>query len=76
VLFRSRNPFVSRAQLKLRATPEGVRVENVGKRAIVIDEVETQAGVVRAFGTLQIKGQFLFLCVRRPREMALLELVP
>jgi DNA-binding NtrC family response regulator len=66
-----RNPFLSRTQLKLRASADGVHVENVGKRTIAIDGDVASEGTVRVGGTLLIKGMILFQCVRRPAMHAL-----
>ncbi len=64
-----RNAFVSRTQLRLRGTADGVHVTNVGKRALFVDDVETTSGVVREGSALHVKGQLLMICVRRAREM-------
>jgi DNA-binding NtrC family response regulator len=60
------NPFLSRRQLRLEQRTDGVAVENLGKRPILVDGREAESGVVVGVGqTLEIKSQLLFYCARR-----------
>ncbi len=64
------DPFVSRQQLDLSNHESGMRVVGTGKRALVVGGKQVTRAVVRPGETLEIKGQLLFVCVRRPREVA------
>ncbi len=57
---------VSRVQLVLRAHPEGVRVENVGRRAMHVDGLAVREAVLREGSTLALEDELVLLAVRRP----------
>jgi two-component system nitrogen regulation response regulator GlnG/two-component system response regulator HydG len=61
-----RTPFVSRTQLALQVDGDHVRVHNLGKRAMQINDQAVDAGVLGIGQTLQIGGQLVFYCMRRP----------
>src|SRR5439155_26152752 len=66
------SPYVSRVQLLMRATDDGIDVQNVGKRRLVGDD-GTCVGrlVVRPGETIEIEDQLLFVCVRQPADLPL-----
>ncbi len=59
------NPFLSRAQLTVRSEGGGVRLENVGKRALEHMGREVTTALVREGETVEVKGQLLLYCIRR-----------
>jgi two-component system nitrogen regulation response regulator GlnG/two-component system response regulator HydG len=62
------NPFLSRRHLVLRSEGGGVAIENLGKKALLLDgEPADEELVLRAGETIEIPGQAMFLCVERPR---------
>jgi DNA-binding NtrC family response regulator len=64
-------PHLSRVQLVLR-TAEGegcLDIENKGKRALLIAGREVPSGHVRCGDLVEVGGQILFLCTRRPRTL-------
>ena len=66
------SPFLSREQLRLVLTGDGIAAENLGKRALVIDSQIVDSGIVRE-EERSGSGQLLFLCVRRPEVIPPLE---
>jgi two-component system, NtrC family, response regulator HydG len=65
------SPYVSRVQLLMRATPDGIHVQNIGKRRLLDDEGKSVDRTVVAPGhTLEIEDQLLFVCVRQPAEFS------
>jgi transcriptional regulator with AAA-type ATPase domain len=63
------SPFLSRTQLRFEVKglkKEELAIENVGKRAMLVDGTAAGSAVVTPGQTVEIKSQLLFLCVRRP----------
>ncbi len=64
------NPFLSRRHLRLRAEGDVVLVENLGKRPLLVGGRAAEGETAVAPGALlEVQGQLLFLCVRRPRTL-------
>jgi two-component system nitrogen regulation response regulator GlnG/two-component system response regulator HydG len=64
-------PRVSRAQLRLRPTPEGgLAVENVGSCPLLHQGSEVQSADIAVGDTLTLKNEVIFVCVRRPPIVA------
>jgi len=61
------NPFVSRRQLELRATAEGVRARNLGRRGMLVAGRAADAALVAPGETVEVERQVMFVCVRGPR---------
>jgi DNA-binding NtrC family response regulator len=69
---------ISRRQLLIRATADGVEVENLGKCAMLVNGEERQVAtlgeddtvMLRSRGTRARRSQLLLLCRRRPRTLA------
>jgi DNA-binding NtrC family response regulator len=61
------NPFLSRSQLRVTREGDGVRVENLGKRALLVRGQPVNDAVLSPGDTCEVKGHLLFLCARRPR---------
>jgi DNA-binding NtrC family response regulator len=57
---------VSRVQMAIRALAEGLEVRQLGRLPILHNDRESAAATLRPGDTLQVGGQLLFLCVRRP----------
>src|SRR5262249_2009990 len=51
------NPFISRSQMRVTRDGEGVRVENLGKRALLVRGQAAQDGVLGVGDTCELKGQ-------------------
>jgi two-component system nitrogen regulation response regulator GlnG/two-component system response regulator HydG len=65
------SPYVSRVQLLMRAMPEGIEVQNIGKRRLLDDARRPADRVVVAPGqTIEIEDQLLFVCVSQPAEFS------
>ena len=65
------SPYVSRVQLLMRAVPEGVEVQNIGKRRLLDDARRPVDRLVVGLGqTLEIEDQLLFVCVSQPAELS------
>ena len=61
------NPYLSRVQLRVRNDGDTARVERVGKRALVgPDGDEVESANVAEGQVIEIRGQYVFVCVRRP----------
>src|SRR5689334_19461866 len=59
------SPYVSRVQLLMRPLPEGIDVQNIGKRRLYDDAGRPASRLVVAPGqTIEIEDQLLFVCVR------------
>ena len=58
--------LLSRVQLNISVGDEALSVENVGRAPLLHGDRETQTAQVRSGNTIQIGGQLLLLCVRRP----------
>ena len=64
------SPYVSRVQLVMRATDEGIDVQSLGKRRLIADNGSTASRIlVRPGETLEIEDQILFVCVSQPAEL-------
>ncbi|XXY12549.1 sigma 54-interacting transcriptional regulator [Sorangium sp. So ce216] len=61
--------FISRVQLALEATPEGVRVDNLGRRALLAGDRKVTTALLAPGDTLELADQLVFVCVRRPPEL-------
>jgi len=61
------NPFVSRRQLSLRATADGVGARNVGRRRMLVAGREADEALVAPGETVEVERQVMFVCVRGPR---------
>lgn len=59
-------PFLSRRQLKLTVSEDGVEVESVGKKALLVDGAAMSTATVREGDLVEIEGLYGLLCVRRP----------
>jgi DNA-binding NtrC family response regulator len=57
--------FVSRKQLAFGWNEDGVRVENLGRLALLADGQRVTRAIVRPGETLEIDRQLVFLCVER-----------
>jgi len=56
---------VSRRQLAIRSSEEGIHVENVGRCELRVNGAVCERAVVRPGDTLYLRRQILLLCVRR-----------
>jgi len=63
-------PFLSRRQVLVTAAPEGVRVQNLGRRPLLVDGRQVATALALPGQTVEIAGLFLFLCVARPNVIA------
>jgi two-component system nitrogen regulation response regulator GlnG/two-component system response regulator HydG len=63
------DPFVSREQLRLTSRAEGIDVENVGKRRMLIGGGAVPRATVRDAELLELGRRVLFVVVRRPAEI-------
>jgi two-component system, NtrC family, response regulator HydG len=68
-------PFLSRVQLRLAVEPEGVRVENLGRCALLVGDRKVTTALLAPGDTLELHDQLVLLCVRRPLELPLLRSV-
>ena len=65
------DPFLSRAQLLIERQPDGLVVENRGKRPLVTADGEADGPVrVEPGDLLEVKGELCFLCCARPKALA------
>ena len=63
-------PRLSRVQLVLRSHPEGgIQVDNEGKRALLVDGKTVTGTRVRPGQVVEIRGEVVLLCVRRPASI-------
>ena len=60
---------MSRRQLVVRANAVAVDVENVGRCEMLVNGVETKSASVKPGDTVRLRGEHLFLCIRRPMEL-------
>jgi two-component system nitrogen regulation response regulator GlnG/two-component system response regulator HydG len=58
------DPFLSRAQLKLTPRSDGVHVESLGKRPMLLRGSETREGQAHEGDLIEVQGRCIFLCVR------------
>jgi two-component system nitrogen regulation response regulator GlnG/two-component system response regulator HydG len=64
------NPYLSRTQLRARNDGDTVLVEKTGKRALVGPDGKEHDKITLAAGQcIEIRGQMVFICVKRPDEM-------
>jgi two-component system nitrogen regulation response regulator GlnG/two-component system response regulator HydG len=64
-------PGISRAQLRVATLPgDALLVENVGRRALLVDGQPVTQATVRAGTTLELLSEALLLVTERPRTMA------
>lgn len=64
------NPFLSRRQLALHwADEDGVAVECLGKRPLVMDGTELQQVLLRPGDVFELRGLYVFVCVLRPKRL-------
>ena len=68
-------PFISRVQLRITAEPAGVRVENLGRRALLVDDRKVDSALLAPDDAMELHDQLVLLCVRRPLELPLLRSV-
>ncbi len=66
------DPYVSREQLALRLTDDGIAVENLGRRGMLVDQREVGSATLGIGQTLEIRGRMMFVCVPRPTRMTAL----
>jgi two-component system nitrogen regulation response regulator GlnG/two-component system response regulator HydG len=67
------SPYVSRVQLLMRATEDGIDVHNVGKRRLVVDDGTcVTRTMVRPGETIEVEDQMLFVCVQQPADLPVL----
>jgi DNA-binding NtrC family response regulator len=62
---------ISRRQCLLRATPEHIEVEQVGRCALRIDGLRADGGLLGVGRTLTLRDQLVLFCTRRPAQLAL-----
>ncbi|WP_437928621.1 sigma 54-interacting transcriptional regulator [Sorangium sp. So ce291] len=62
-------PFLSRVQLRIEAGTEDVRVENLGRCAMLVGDRKVTTALLSPGDTLELCDQLVLLCVRRPGEM-------
>ena len=70
------DPFLSRDQLRLTARGDGIHVENLGKRELLVDGHSVAEETVKEGEVIEIKGRLLLLAARRPRVMPALKNLP
>jgi two-component system nitrogen regulation response regulator GlnG/two-component system response regulator HydG len=58
-------PGLSRRQVLLRPSPAGIAFERVGRRAVRLNGLETDAGVLCAGDVLTLHNQLVLVCTRR-----------
>ncbi|HEY8038594.1 MAG TPA: sigma 54-interacting transcriptional regulator, partial [Polyangiaceae bacterium] len=59
----------SRDQLLVTARAHGLEVENVGKYPMLVDGARVERAVLEEGALVQIQGQLLLRCIRRPPRM-------
>jgi DNA-binding NtrC family response regulator len=59
------DPFLSRRHLELVPEAEGLRVRNVGRRALYVNGAETSEELLTIGDVVEIRGLLLFVCGRR-----------
>lgn len=64
------NPFLSRRQLRLRLAEEGIAIEGLGKRPLLVKGREQERTVLRPGELVELRGLYSFLCVLRPERLA------
>jgi two-component system nitrogen regulation response regulator GlnG/two-component system response regulator HydG len=57
---------LSRRQLLIESTPDGVRVKNVGQCSLTINGEACDGGLVAPGDVLQLRRELVFYCTRRP----------
>jgi DNA-binding NtrC family response regulator len=63
----SNNPYVSSRQLRITPDGDSLRIENIGKRALLDGNgVERSVLTLRSGDVCEVKGQFVFLVSQRP----------
>ena len=70
------DPFLSRDQLRLTARADGIHVENLGRRELLIDGRSVEEATVKEGDVVEVKGRLLLLAARRPRVMPALKSLP
>ena len=63
------DPKLSRAQLEIRATPEGLALRNLGRRRLRIDGAEVDRGVLREGRVARIGERLVLQATRRPLRL-------
>ncbi len=63
------NPFLSRRQFLLSPDEDGVRVEAVGKRPLLVGDRAIERELLRPGDVLEVKNLLLFYCTERPLIM-------
>ena len=61
------DPFLSRDQLRITARADGIHVENVGKRELLVGNRVVDEATVNEGEVVEVKGRLLLLAARRPR---------
>ena len=68
--------WISRRQLVLRPTPEGLLIHNIGRCPLLINGEPVTGGLAPAGATIQLQDQLLLHCTKRPRRMPRLTCYP
>ncbi len=61
---------LSREQLRVRASGEGLEIERVGRRPLELRGVEVDRCTLRPGDALHVRDQLVLLCVERPEVLA------
>lgn len=67
------SPALSRVQLELCAIDGGIRIKNVGRLPLSINEVACEEGWLEAGDIVQVGNQLLLMCRQRPGRLSTLE---
>jgi DNA-binding NtrC family response regulator len=62
-----KGPAISRRQLRVRSTPTALEMDVSGKCATFVNDRPTTGADLQEGDTIRLRGQALFLCVRRPK---------
>jgi two-component system nitrogen regulation response regulator GlnG/two-component system response regulator HydG len=63
------NPFLSRRQLRLRLADEGIAIEGLGKRPLLVKGREQERLLLRPGELVELRGLYSFLCALRPDRL-------
>ncbi|MBX3190566.1 MAG: sigma-54-dependent Fis family transcriptional regulator [Labilithrix sp.] len=62
-------PFLSRKQLAFEVDDDGIAVEAVGKRPLVVGDAEMRTLTAREGDVFEVQGLYAFYCARRPQVL-------
>lgn len=67
---------ISRRQMLVRPSPEGLWLENIGRCPLLLNGQEVKKGLAPLGSTIQLREQLLLLCTRRPSRFKALKYYP